>query len=63
MTYTTSLFYNFDPSDVGVYQCFLTNNEINEVFIPTPIRMDTGKLLLHVGVVVIWSLESLQFMA
>ena len=44
MTVTTSLSYNFDPSDVGVYQCFFKKN--SEVFIPTPIRMDTGKVSL-----------------
>ena len=39
--------YNFvfSSSDAGVYQCIFTDTIRSEMFLPHPIRLDTGQLL------------------
>ena len=39
------LTFMFSSSDAGVYQCIFTDTVRSEVFLPHPIRLDTGKLL------------------
>ena len=39
------LTFMFSSSDGGVYQCIFTDTARSQVFLPHPIRLDTGQLL------------------
>ena len=41
----STLPFVFSSSDAGVYQCIFTDTARSEVFLPHPIRLDTGQLL------------------